>query len=58
MNKILEKIELTLSEKEREKSGQDLVKIVMSKWLNCGDSILEMCLIHLPSPKVAQKYRT
>jgi len=30
----------------------------MSKWINAADVILEMCTIHLPSPRKAQKYRT
>lgn len=30
----------------------------MSKWLNAADTILEMCVVHLPSPRIAQKYRT
>ncbi len=29
----------------------------MSKWLNAADTILEMMILHLPSPKTAQKYR-
>jgi len=33
------------------------LKVVMSRWLNAADIILEMMVLHLPSPKVAQKYR-
>jgi elongation factor 2 len=29
----------------------------MAKWLNAADTILEMMILHLPSPKFAQKYR-
>jgi len=29
----------------------------MSRWLNAADIILEMMVLHLPSPKTAQKYR-
>jgi len=30
----------------------------MSKWLPAADTLLEMMVCHLPSPKAAQKYRT
>jgi elongation factor 2 len=30
----------------------------MSKWINAADTILEMMVVHLPSPRMAQKYRT
>jgi len=30
----------------------------MSTWINAADTILEMMIVHLPSPRMAQKYRT
>lgn len=39
-------------------SGKQLLKAVMSKWLPAADCLLEMMVLHLPSPRVAQKYRT
>jgi len=48
-------IELTSAELElRDKF---LLKAVMQKWINAADTIMEMMVHHLPSPKTAQKYR-
>jgi len=30
----------------------------MSRWINAAECILEMMVVHLPSPREAQKYRT
>lgn len=30
----------------------------MSTWINAADTLLEMMIVHLPSPRKAQKYRT
>jgi len=30
----------------------------MSRWLNAADIIIEMMVLHLPSPRAAQKYRS
>merc|ERR1712091_213100 len=32
-------------------------KTVMRKWLSASDALLEMIVVHLPSPAAAQKYR-
>ena len=37
--------------------GRKLCKAVMQKWLNASESILEMVVLKLPSPRTAQKYR-
>jgi elongation factor 2 len=34
-----------------------LFKCIMQKWLPAADSLLEMILVHLPSPRTAQTYR-
>lgn len=56
--KILAKIGVEIKEKHfTEEAPEDLLKIILKKWLNAANNILDMCVAHLPSPKVAQKYR-
>ncbi|KAF9106409.1 Elongation factor 2, partial [Mortierella sp. GBA35] len=42
---------------EKEMEGKLLLKTVMKKFLPAGEALLEMIVIHLPSPVTAQKYR-
>lgn len=58
MNKMLETLNLTLTQEDKNLTGKHLLKAVMMKWLNAADTILEMMVVHLPSPRAAQKYRT
>ena len=53
MDKMLVSIELDLKQDDRKESGKHLLKLVMAKWVNAADTVLEMMVIHLPSPKVA-----
>lgn len=55
--KMLEKLDITLKGEEKDLVEKKLLKTVMRKFLPAGDAILEMLVLHLPSPKVAQKYR-
>ncbi|KAF9906184.1 Elongation factor 2 [Linnemannia zychae] len=55
--KMLEKLEITLKNDEKEMEGKLLLKTVMKKFLPAGEALLEMIVIHLPSPVTAQKYR-
>jgi len=38
-------------------TGKPLLKYIMQKWIPAADAILEMIVVHLPSPAVAQSYR-
>jgi elongation factor 2 len=40
-----------LKNEERALHGKELLKLVMARWVNAADTILEMMVIHLPSPK-------
>ncbi|KAI8928021.1 P-loop containing nucleoside triphosphate hydrolase protein [Entophlyctis helioformis] len=54
---MLEKLQITLKSDEKDLEGKPLMKVVMKKFLPAGDALLEMIVIHLPSPMTAQKYR-
>lgn len=57
MNKMLTTVEVTLSTEEKELKGKHLLKLILSRWINAADCLLEMIVLHLPSPVIAQRYR-
>jgi elongation factor 2 len=57
VEKMLTAIGVELKSEEKELVGKALLKRVMQKWLPAGDTVLEMIVLHLPSPAKAQKYR-
>lgn len=57
VKKMLSSIGVELKGEEKDLVGKALLKRVMQKWLPAGDAILEMIVLHLPSPAEAQKYR-
>ena len=57
VNKMLKAIGVELKTDEKELVGKQLLKRVMQKWLPAGDAVLEMIVLHLPSPVKAQAYR-
>ena len=58
IDEMLSIIQIKLSAQEKELKGKLLLKEVLSKWINMADCVLNMTILHLPSPKAAQKYRT
>lgn len=54
---LLEKLEINLKTDEKELEGKALLKVVMRKFLPAADAMLEMIVLHLPSPVTAQAYR-
>lgn len=54
---LLEKLEINLKGDEKELEGKNLLKVVMRKFLPAADALLEMIILHLPSPVTAQNYR-
>ena len=55
---LLKKLHIELKGDELELKGKYLVNKVLTKFINGGDSLLNMIILHLPSPKESQKYRT
>lgn len=55
--KMLENLQITLTSEQKERRLKDLMKIIMQKWINAAEALLEMIIMKLPSPKKAQKYR-
>lgn len=54
---MLTRLDVVLSSEERQLTGKHLLKCIMKKFLPAGEALLEMIVIHLPSPLTAQKYR-
>ncbi|KAJ6240714.1 eukaryotic translation elongation factor 2a [Anaeramoeba flamelloides] len=57
LNKLLGSIGVKLTNEEREEESKELLVTIMKKFLPAADALIEMIIYHLPSPKVAQKYR-
>ena len=54
---ILKSLDITLKGEEKNLVGKELMKKVFQKWINAADALLEMIILKLPSPVVAQNYR-
>jgi len=55
--KLVEKIGVKLTTEDKELETKQLLKTVMRKWLPAGNAMLQMIVIHLPSPVTSQRYR-
>ena len=55
--KMLETMEIVLKGDEKDLRQKALLKRVMQKWLPAADALMEMIVVHLPSPRKAQGYR-
>jgi elongation factor 2 len=55
---LLKKLNIELKGDELDLQGKYLMRKVMQKWINASEALLEMIILHLPSPKESQKYRT
>ena len=57
LNKMLKALNITMTPEEMEQPGKKLVKAIMMKFLPAAETLLQMIVMHLPSPKKAQNYR-
>lgn len=57
VEKMLTTLKVNLTTEEKELDGKQLLKAIMRKWLPAAEMLLEMIVLHLPSPALAQRYR-
>lgn len=57
MTKMFKSLSIKLKGDEKDLTSKPLLKCVMKKFLPAADALLEMMVLHLPSPATAQKYR-
>lgn len=55
---LAKKLNIHLDSEDKEKEGKEFMRTVMKKWLPAAEAMIDMIEKHLPSPDVAQKYRT
>ncbi|KAL1785430.1 hypothetical protein HispidOSU_002538 [Sigmodon hispidus] len=51
-DKLMEKLDIKLDSKDKDKEGQPLLKAMMYHWLPAGDALLRMIKIHLQCTEV------
>jgi len=57
VDKYLNVVGVTLNSEEKQLQQKRLLKCIMQKWLPADQALLEMMVMHLPSPAIAQRYR-
>ncbi len=50
VNKMKSVLEIKLNREEELMTGKDKLKVIMNKWINISDCIIDMIIIRLPSP--------
>ena len=57
LDKMLKALDITLKGEDKELRGKPLLKHIMQHFLPAAEALLEMIVVHLPSPRKAQAYR-
>jgi elongation factor 2 len=57
IDSYLQRLSISLTQEERDLKGIALLQVIMHKFLPADQTLLEMIVIHLPPPTVAQQYR-
>merc|ERR1711874_299540 len=55
--KMMTTLQIVLKGDDKHLTGKPLMKRSMQLWINAADTLLQMLVTKLPSPRVAQKYR-
>jgi elongation factor 2 len=55
---MFNKLNIKLHDNEEQTEGRELLSAVFRRWLPAGEALLEMIVMHLPSPATAQQYRS
>lgn len=55
---LLGKLDIQLSGADLQMQGKEFMRTVMKTWLPAADAMLDMIVLHLPSPVTAQAYRS
>lgn len=50
VNKIVSRLDIQLNNDEESMTGKQKLKLIMKKWINISDCIIEMFILKLPSP--------
>ena len=53
IKKMIEVMKVKLTSEEKDLQGKYLQRAILKKWINASDALLEMMVVHLPSPKKA-----
>ncbi|KAL0248676.1 hypothetical protein GEMRC1_003910 [Eukaryota sp. GEM-RC1] len=57
VTKMIKVLGIKITQDEFDQTDKRLLKTIMQRFLPAAEALLEMIIVHLPSPKVAQKYR-